>query len=69
MEKVSYKQAVPVFTEAMKSTHKILIPNMLPYHFEILCEIFRQKGYDIEVLTTEDRAIIDEGLKHVHNDT
>lgn len=69
MEKVSYKQAVPVFTEAMKSTHKILIPNMLPYHFEILCEIFRQKGYDIEVLTTEDRSIIDEGLKHVHNDT
>ena len=69
MQTISYKKATPVFTEEMKSTYKILISNMLPYHFEILCEIFRQKGYDIEVLTTEDRAIIDEALKHVHNDT
>ena len=29
------KQRV-IFTKEMKKTHKILIPNMLPIHFELL---------------------------------
>lgn len=69
LEKVSYKNEYPVFTPEMKQTYTILAPNMLPYHFDILAEIFKQQGYKIEILKTEERSIIDEGLKHVHNDT
>lgn len=57
------------FTKEMKKTHKILIPNMLPIHFEMFANILRSDGYDVEVLTTTHRAIVDEGVKNVHNDT
>ncbi|MDE6105166.1 MAG: 2-hydroxyacyl-CoA dehydratase, partial [Clostridia bacterium] len=53
----------------MKSTHKILIPNMLPWHFLIIQELLKMEGYDVEVLEGDSRTVIDEGLKHVHNDT
>ena len=53
----------------MKSTHKILIPDMLPWHFMIIQEIIKLDGYDVEVLKNDSRAVIDEGLKRVHNDT
>lgn len=66
---VSYKEEFPLFTQEMKKDYLILAPNMLPYHFDILREIYKAKGYNIEVLKTEDRSIINEGLKHVHNDT
>ncbi len=57
------------FTEDMRKTYKILLPNMLSVHFTILAEAFRGMGYDVELLTSCDRAIVDEGLKYVHNDT
>ena len=66
---VSYKESVPAFTDEMKKTYTILAPNMLPYHFDILAEIVESRGYKVEILKTEGRSIIDEGLKHVHNDT
>ena len=53
----------------MKSTHKILVPNMLPWHFGIIEEVLKLEGYDVEILQNDGRAVIDEGLKHVHNDT
>ncbi len=68
-QKISYKEDYPLFTAEMKKEYTILAPNMLPYHFDILGEIFRAQGYNVEVLKTEHRSIIDEGLKHVHNDT
>lgn len=69
VETVSYKEPIPLFTEEMKKTYTILVPNMLPYHFDILLGAVKQQGYTLEVLKTEGRQIIDEGLKHVHNDT
>lgn len=57
------------FTAEMKKTHTILVPMMLPIHFEMLCEIFRQEGYNVDLLRTNHRGIVDEGLKNVHNDT
>lgn len=57
------------FSEDMKATHKILIPMMAPIHFEMIEHIFKQNGYDVEVLHNESEAVVDEGLKHVHNDT
>ncbi len=57
------------FTPEMKQTHTILIPDMLPIHFGLIMEIFRNNGYKMELLTTDTRSVVDEGLKHVHNDT
>lgn len=58
-----------VFTPEMKQTHTILIPDMLPIHFGLIMEIFRNNGYKMELLTTSTRNVVDEGLKNVHNDT
>ena len=66
---ISYKEEVRPFTEEMKREYTILAPNMLPYHFEIMKGIFDNLGYNIIVLKNEERSVIDEGLKHVHNDT
>ncbi len=67
---VDYRDPHPVFTSEMKETYTILIPNMLPTHFEILKTVFVLAGYKHPViLENETRSVIDEGLKHVHNDT
>ncbi len=68
-EPVDFTDEYPTFRPEMKETHTILIPDMLPYHFEIIKYILAQEGYKIEVLHNDSRAVIDEGLKHVHNDT
>ncbi len=66
---VDFTDDYPTFKPEMKDTHTILIPDMLPYHFEILKHVLIREGYKIEVLHNDSRAVIDEGLKHVHNDT
>ena len=63
------KDGYPIFTPEMKKTHTILIPMMLPIHFEILISVFGQYGYKCEVMQNESRNVVDEGLKNVHNDT
>jgi len=57
------------FTTAMKDTHTILIPAMLPIHFEIIAGVLRHEGYKAEVLKTDHPGIIEEGLRSVHNDS
>ena len=66
---VDFTDDYPVFTPEMKATYTILIPDMLPWHFDLLVHVMRRMGYKVEVLHNEGRAVIDEGLKHVHNDT
>lgn len=56
------------FTEDMIKTHTILVPDMLPIHFKLLIKIFGSYGYKMELLQNDSRAVIDEGLKNVHND-
>ncbi|HRR75718.1 MAG TPA: 2-hydroxyacyl-CoA dehydratase [Ruminococcus sp.] len=56
------------FTEDMIKTHTILIPDMLPIHFRLLVAIFEAEGYKMELLRNDSRAVVDEGLKNVHND-
>ena len=56
------------FTEDMIKTHTILVPDMLPIHFKMLCRIFEAEGYKMELLQNDSRAVVDEGLKNVHND-
>ena len=57
------------FTEEMKATHTILIPYMLPIHFEMIAQCLRKEGYKVELLKTSGRRIVDEGLRSPHNDT
>lgn len=57
------------FTEDMIKTHTILVPDMLPVHFKLLISIFESNGYKMELLRNDSRAVVDEGLKNVHNDT
>ncbi len=57
------------FTKEMRKTHTILIPNMLPIHWDLLVRIFDNFGYKVEILKNTDRAVVDEGLRSVHNDT
>jgi len=58
------------FTEGMvREGYTILIPDMNHIHFQILRNVFLQYGYKAEVLYNTSRAVVDEGLKYVHNDT
>ncbi len=61
-----------IFTEEMRESHTILIPNMLPRHFTILSQVFNQYGYKTELLTDglhgDSQTVIDAGLRYVHND-
>ncbi|MDE6833696.1 MAG: 2-hydroxyacyl-CoA dehydratase, partial [Ruminococcus sp.] len=56
------------FTEDMIKTHTILVPDMLPIHFNLIISIFEAEGYHMELLRNDSRAVVDEGLKNVHND-
>lgn len=57
------------FTVPMRKTHTILVPNMLPIHFKLLIKIFGQYGYNMKLLESTSRTVVEEGLKNVHNDT
>ena len=59
----------PKFTKEMRLTHKILIPQMLPIHFGLIEKVLWQEGYDVEVLKNDGPAVVQTGLKYVHNDT
>ena len=66
---INYKEELAKWKDEYKHTHKILIPDMLPWHFAIIGEVLKQEGYDVELLKNSTRSVVDEGLKHVHNDT
>ena len=58
----------PPFTEEMKKTHTILIPQMSPLHFQFLPTMLRACGYKAELLESVAKEAIEEGLRHVNND-
>lgn len=58
----------PKFKESMVKTHTILIPSMLPFHMSLFEHALIQAGYKVEIMRNEGQAVIDEGLKYVHND-
>ena len=58
-----------LFTKEMRRDYKILAPNMLPVHFKLFEKVLQRAGYDVEVLTNDGHQVVEEGLKHVHNDT
>nr|WP_055666989.1 2-hydroxyacyl-CoA dehydratase [Desnuesiella massiliensis] len=56
------------FTKTMKRSHTILAPQLSPIHFQFVEKAFNSCGYNVEVLPTMNRAMIEEGLKYVNND-
>ncbi len=66
---VDYTDEFPRFAKEKKGEYTLLIPDMLPHHFRLLSHVLKLEGYCAEVLENHSRAVIDEGLKHVHNDT
>ena len=62
------KRYIP-FTQEMKKDYTILVPNMLPMHFELIMSVMRTYGYKMELLRTSGPEIAETGLRYVHNDT
>ena len=62
------KRYIP-FTQEMKKEYTILVPNMLPMHFELIMSVMRTYGYQMELLRTSGPEIAETGLRYVHNDT
>ncbi len=58
-----------LFTKEMKKEYTLLMPQMLPVHFTMMKQLLELEGYKVDMLTTNHRGIVDEGLKYVHNDT
>ncbi len=57
------------FTKKMHDEgYTILAPQMSPIHFEVLEPVFKHYGFNIEVLTNDNRNAIDTGLRYVNND-
>ena len=56
------------FTKEMKKDYTILVPQMSPIHFNLLAPVFRQCGYNVDVLPQMGKKAVDTGLKYVNND-
>ena len=58
-----------LFTKEMKEEYTLLMPQMLPVHFGMFQKLLQMEGFKVDMLTTNHRAIVEEGQKYVHNDT
>ena len=58
-----------LFTKEMKKEYTILMPQMLPIHFGMFRKLLELEGFHVDQLNNGGRAVVDEGLKYVHNDT
>ena len=57
-----------VFTEGMRKTYKILVPQMSPLHFQLLEPVLKSEGYDFDMLPAPTREDVEIGLKYINND-
>ena len=48
------------FNSQMKKDYTILVPNMLPWHFDILCHIMKLEGYNTVICGNEDDPLSQE---------
>ena len=56
------------FTKDMKKDYTILVPQMLPIHFEFITRAVADDGYKIEYLRDCTQNTVETGLKYVNND-
>ncbi|NLE74750.1 MAG: CoA activase [Actinobacteria bacterium] len=60
---------IPRFTKRMKQQGwTILSPQLAPLHLDLLSEVFRHSGYNLELLPVAGLEAVEEGLRHVNND-
>jgi predicted nucleotide-binding protein (sugar kinase/HSP70/actin superfamily) len=52
----------------MRKEYTLLVPQMLPMHFAMLVRVLQTMGYNVEMLNTSGKSILDYGQKYVHND-
>ena len=57
------------FTREMKKEYTVLIPMMLPIHFEMMKNVLENEGYRVELLQNTGPSVVETGLKYVQNDT
>ncbi|MBQ9691329.1 MAG: 2-hydroxyacyl-CoA dehydratase, partial [Eggerthellaceae bacterium] len=61
-------EKVPFTQEMKEQGYTIIAPQMAPIHFELLAEVFRRYGYNLEVLPSVDHEATNAGLRYVNND-
>ena len=64
----NYEQNKVIFTKDMRKDYTILIPQMIPIHFELLESAVCACGYKAEVLKECTPHTVETGLKYVNND-
>ena len=57
-----------LFTKEMKKEYTVLVPDMLPIHFNIMRNIFLNEGYKVALLDNSGERVKQLGLKYTHND-
>lgn len=57
-----------VFTKEMRENYTLLCPQMSPIHFDFVSTALEHCGYRAVILNSDDRKIVDYGLKYVNND-
>ena len=65
---LAYDYERVVFTEEMRKTYKILVPQMSPLHFQLLEPVLKSEGYDFDMLPAPTREDVEIGLKYINND-
>ena len=69
MAKLEYDETGRLlFTQEMRKEYTILIPQMLPIHFGFFAKLLARSGYNVAILNNDGKAVVDSGLKYVHND-
>ena len=64
----NYEQKKIPFTKEMKKDYTILVPQMLPIHFEFITTAVATDGYKLEYLRECTPETVETGLKYVNND-
>jgi len=57
-----------IFTKEMKREYTVLVPDMLPIHFNLMKNIFEAEGYKVGLLDNKGPQVKQLGLKYMHND-
>ncbi|MGL4853810.1 MAG: acyl-CoA dehydratase activase-related protein, partial [Lentisphaeria bacterium] len=53
---------------SLKDDYTLLIPEMSPYHFEMIRGVLEHQGYKAQILESFDTSCKEAGLKHVNNE-
>lgn len=58
-----------ITNEELKRDYTILVPNMAFNQFSLIKAALESEGYHVELMSTSDHEVAQQGLQYVHNDT